>query len=164
MKERKITIFLFLFYLALLTWIIVFKLSFSLSELPRLRNLNLVPFEGSVIVNGKIDYTEIINNLIVFVPIGVYLTLLRPKAFFNNCLVIIGISLLFESVQYIFAIGASDMTDLLMNSFGGILGLVICLLMQFILKDKAQRMINRIALICTGLIILLLTIIFLFNT
>lgn len=164
MKEKHITAVLLIFYLILLTWIILFKLSFSLAELPHLRSLNLIPFEGSVIINGKIDYAQIINNLIVFIPVGVYLALLRPKAFFNNCLVVIGISLLFESVQYLFAIGASDVTDLLMNSAGGILGLVICMLLQLLLKDKAQRYLNRFAAICSFLILLLLTVIFLFNT
>ena len=81
-KERKITIALLVIYLLILSWIILFKLQFSFSTLDHIRQINLIPFGGSVIANGRIDFDEIINNVIVFIPVGVYFSLLfRNKSF-----------------------------------------------------------------------------------
>ena len=72
-NEKKITVALLIVYLLILSWIILFKLQFSFSVLDHIRQINLIPFGGSVIANGKIDFDEIINNAIVFIPVGAYL-------------------------------------------------------------------------------------------
>ena len=54
-SERKITIGLLVIYLLILAWIILLKLQFTFSALDHIREINLVPFGGSVIVNGRID-------------------------------------------------------------------------------------------------------------
>ena len=41
------------------------------------RSVNLIPFMGSVIVNGRIDISEIINNILVFIPVGIYVCMLK---------------------------------------------------------------------------------------
>ena len=75
-NEKKITVTLLIVYLLILSWIILFKLQFSFSALDHIRQINLIPFGSSVISNGKIDFDEIINNAIVFIPVGVYFSLL----------------------------------------------------------------------------------------
>lgn len=52
MKSKKFTMGLLIFYLIVLTWIIIFKLQFSFENLPHIRNINLIPFGESVIING----------------------------------------------------------------------------------------------------------------
>lgn len=57
-------------YLILLVWILLFKFSLSFSEIAAnlshpMRSINLVPFQDSMIVNGKIAFNEIILNAVV---------------------------------------------------------------------------------------------------
>ena len=67
MKKTYFTTVLCAVYLILLTWIIVFKMELHMDALPNIRSVNLIPFRESVIVNGKIDFTEMFNNCLVFV-------------------------------------------------------------------------------------------------
>lgn len=46
-------------------------MAFLVEELPHLRGVNLVPFMGSAVVNGRVDLREIIENVIAFIPFGV---------------------------------------------------------------------------------------------
>ena len=76
-RQRNLTKILFIIYIVILVWILLFKMSFSIDELYKNRNINIIPFMGSVIVNGKIDTSEIINNIIVFIPVGIYVCMLK---------------------------------------------------------------------------------------
>lgn len=153
-NEKRITVTLLIIYLVILSWIILFKLSFSFSDLDHIRQINLIPFGGSVLINGEIDFDEIINNIIVFIPVGVYFSLLMGK---KNTLKVIGsvlgISLIYEIIQFIFAIGASDITDLINNTLGGIIGILFVYVLSIALKDKTHKILNRIAMVCTVLVI-----------
>ena len=103
MNSKKLSIGLFSFYFFALTWIILFKFSFSPAELPHLRNINLIPFAESVIVNGTIDFSEIFQNLFAFIPFGVLIsTILEKKSFLTKLLSDFWSSLAFETLQFIF--------------------------------------------------------------
>ena len=67
---------------------------------------------------------------------------------------ILGTSLALEVLQYIFAIGRSDITDLLTNTCGGILGIVIYLVLAklFRSRNRANKVIIVIASIVTVLV------------
>lgn len=105
-KEQKTKLLWLITYLVILTWVILFKLGFSFSSLDHIRKINVIPFAGSVIANGKMNFTEIINNLIVFIPLGIYLIMLNPNCSFRRkVFLILGISLLYAVTQFIFAIG-----------------------------------------------------------
>ena len=92
--------------------------------IPHLRGVNLIPFyydKGS-----PVHLREIIFNIIVFVLAGFYLTaMLYKKNLFLSILGIIGLSLLFEIIQYVYSIGASDITDLITNTLGGLCGMIL---------------------------------------
>ena len=153
-RERRITLVLFVIYLILLTWIILFKTQFSLSALGHYRSVNLIPFGASVITNGTIDLDEIVNNLIVFIPVGLYLGMLRPNwSFGKKVLPILGLSLLYELAQFLLAIGASDITDVITNTTGGIIGVLIYLLLCKLLKDKTLRVLTLLAAVATALLL-----------
>ena len=105
MKSKKCTLGLLIFYLTALSWIIIFKLQFSIVDLPHLRNINLIPFAESVIVNGTIQYDEIIQNLLAFIPYGLFIHILwEDRSLLIQFAPIICTSLFFETVQFIFAI------------------------------------------------------------
>lgn len=149
-KEQKITFVLLIIYLIILTWIILLKTQFSFSALGHYRSVNLIPFAGSVVINGKTDMDEIVNNFIVFIPVGLYLGMLMPKAStVRKIAPIFGLSLFYEVIQFIFAIGASDITDLIMNTLGGTAGVFLVFLISKLLKDNTVKVLNIAAIICT---------------
>ncbi|MCI9975372.1 VanZ family protein [Clostridioides difficile] len=168
MKARKynITKGLFIVYIIILTWIILFKMQFDISSLEamNLRNINLVPFASSLIVNNRVDISEIILNVVVFTPFGIYLCMLKEEwSFIKKVVPIFLTSLVFETLQYIFAIGASDITDLIGNTLGGIIGIAVFVLLSKIFKDKAIKIINILALIVTVVVILFLGLLIITN-
>lgn len=158
-NKRFLTKILLVIYVIILTWIIVFKMQFNMKYLPYIRSINLVPFAESVIVNGKIYLKEIFYNLIVFIPVGIYIAILwEDKKIYKKILPILLLTLTYESLQYILHIGASDITDILMNTLGGILGIAIINFLYKIFKnnDKVNKVLNILATICTLLLLILL--------
>lgn len=95
-KSKKMTMGLLLVYLIVLTWIIVFKMEFDISLLQctNFRNINLIPFGDSLVVNGHIDASEILLNVIAFIPFGIYLSIVKNEwNFFQKVLPIFLVSL-----------------------------------------------------------------------
>lgn len=153
--NKKITLSLLLVYLIALIWILLFKLGVQFSYMGK-RELNLIPFREYVLYNGKIDRSETILNILIFIPLGIYVAILKNnwntiKKFFTCFLV----SLAIESLQYMLAIGAFDITDVITNTTGGIIGLAIYYLLKKMMNSnqKAHRFINIIA--ATGTIIMI---------
>ena len=162
-NEKKITVALLIVYLLVLSWIILFKLQFSFSALDHIREINLIPFGGSVIANGKVDFDEIINNAIVFIPVGAYFSLLFNKSALKAIGSVFGISFVYEIIQFIFAIGASDITDLITNTTGVLVGVGLYYLLKKIFKEKTNKIILALAAIVTILFVSLIVIILINN-
>ena len=153
MKSKKVTLGLLVFYLLALAWIILLKFQFSFAVLDHIRNINLIPFSESVIVNSRIDFSEIIQNGFAFVPFGVFAyTLWQEKSFLSQIIPIFLTSLGFEVIQFIFAIGATDITDLITNTLGGIIGIGIAFVISKIFKNNWKKYINIIGLVCAVLL------------
>lgn len=164
MASKKITLSLLIMYLLVLTWIIVFKLQFSFSGLPAIRNINLIPFGESVIVNGKISFTELIQNVIVFIPFGILISVLRDKeTFIKKIIPIVLTSLLFEVLQFIFGIGASDITDVINNSLGGVIGIAIAFGISKMFKNSWKKIINIVSIIFAVILVLFIFLLVLVN-
>ncbi len=165
-SKSKLTKILLLIYVIILTWIIVFKMQFNINRLPYIRSINLIPFAESVIINGKVYIGEIIDNLIVFIPVGIYIEMLGKEVnFFKKIMPILLLTLIFESLQYIFHIGATDITDIIMNTLGGIVGILIINILYKIFKndEKVNKILNILATICTVGILCLITILIVAN-
>ncbi|MFP7736170.1 VanZ family protein [Priestia aryabhattai] len=142
-NQNKITAGLFAVYLFALIWIIVFKMQFSFQGLPDFRKINLIPFAGSANVNNQIDFNEIIYNVFAFIPFGIYISMLKLSwSFLKKIAVIAGVSLLFEVLQFIFAIGASDITDFMGNTLGGIIGVGVYIVFCKLFSTKANKILN----------------------
>jgi glycopeptide antibiotics resistance protein len=78
----------------------------------------------------------------------------------KKIMVILLSSILFETIQYAFAIGASDITDLIGNTMGGIIGIYLCMLLRKIVPKKCVSLINVLGIVVettgVGLLLLLL--------
>ena len=163
-RQRNLTRILFAIYFLILVWILLFKMSFSLDELYKSRSINIIPFMGSVIVNGRIYINEIIDNILVFIPLGIYICMLKEDwSILRKISVGFFISLGIEVLQFILAIGATDITDLLGNTLGGILGIGVFYLFSKVFKNKTNKIINILALIVTSLLVSMISILLLAN-
>ncbi len=165
MKNKILKILLFI-YVIIITWIIVFKMQFNMQYLPYIRSINLIPFGESTIINGKIDLSEIINNLIVFIPVGLYIGMIsKNEKFYKKILPIFLLTLIFETTQYMFHIGATDITDIIMNTLGGVLGILIINILYKIFKneEKVDKILEVLALICTVLVVVFISILIIVN-
>ncbi len=162
-NKNKLTSILLGIYVILISWIIVFKMQFNFEHLPYIRSINLIPFGESVIINGKIYFGEIINNLIVFIPVGLYLGMIwKDKKFIKKVIPILSLTLIYEMLQYIFHVGATDITDIIMNTLGGIIGILVinCLYKIFKNNEKVDKILNILATICTlGVVCLIIVLI-----
>ena len=142
LNSKKLTRGLLIVYLAALIWIIIFKMQLSFQGLPHLRNINLIPFAESMVTNGKTNYSEIINNVAAFIPFGIFMgMLLQGQAFFKKVAPVFLTSLAFEVIQFVFSIGASDITDLL-----GLIGIGFFFLLEKIFKRNTLKILNLICL------------------
>lgn len=164
MESKKITKALCIIYLVFLTWMILFKMQFAFQKLPEIRSINLIPLKESVIVNGKLDVSEIIDNVLAFVPFGIFMGMLREQtAFWKRIAPIFGVSLLYEVLQYLLGIGASDITDLLANTLGGGLGIGIYLAAGKIFGKHVGKVLNGVCLVGAGFLILLVLLLIVTN-
>ncbi len=164
MKSKKVTLGLLAFYLLALAWIILLKFQFSFVALDRIRNINLIPFCESVIANGRIDFHEIILNVVAFVPFGVFAyALWQEKSFLSQILPVFLTSLGFEVIQFIFAIGATDITDLITNTSGGVIGIGIAFVLSKIFKNNWRKCINISGFACAVLLSLFILVLLLAN-
>ena len=169
MKEKnvtKLTITLLGIYIILIIWIILFKMQFNMSFLPYIRSINLIPFSASVITNGQINISEIINNLIIFIPVGAYIQMLwKDKKIYKKILIPFTISLILEILQFVLHVGATDITDILMNTLGGFIGILFVQLLYKIFKNekKVDKVLNVLALIATVLLIAFIMILIISN-
>lgn len=113
------------------------------------RSINLIPFNEPLILNGKADFGELILNVLIFVPLGLYAGILFEKwNFAKKVGLFSSISFLLEVSQYMLGIGAFDITDIINNTLGGVIGLLIYKGIEKTFKNrlKAQTFVNILAL------------------
>lgn len=143
----RVTTALLIIYLLITFWIIVLKMNVPMTYKADAKIINLIPYQASTILNGSVSYAEILLNVLIFIPFGLYANpLFRSSSIFQKVGLFFFLSLLFELTQYFLGIGALDSTDILNNTFGGIIGLWIYRGIEKIIPDqlKAQKLVNLI--------------------
>jgi len=73
----------------------------------------------------------------------------------KKILAIVGLTFVFEIIQFIFVIGRADITDVLSNTLGGVIGIGIYALLSKVLKGRTNKVINVLAAVSTILALLL---------
>ncbi len=139
MKELSKT--LLAVYLLVLLWLLLFKFSIhpgSVIENYHVRVVNLIPFAGA----SKGNPLEVIYNVVAFIPLGLLLSVnFSQTAFRRKLLFILLLSTSVEVTQYMLAIGRTDITDVIANTFGGYLGLVLFdLSKKYVNREKLNRL------------------------
>jgi glycopeptide antibiotics resistance protein len=112
-------------YTLVLLWLLLFKFSYDPLGVVlhyHERGLNLVPFAGYA--QGALK--DAVPNAIVFIPLGLLLSVtMKQVGFWRKLMYMCCLSISVEAVQYIAAIGRTDITDVMTNTLGGCIGLVL---------------------------------------
>jgi glycopeptide antibiotics resistance protein len=126
----------YIFFFARRRWVI-----------PSKRSIHLVPFRDKIEylqtygshtrVENIEFYKDFIGNILLFVPFPVLLLyVFGIKSYSKFLLISAGSSLVVEAIQYILNIGVADIDDLILNTAGAALGL---LLLYFVsLKNRYE--------------------------
>ncbi|MDR0840862.1 MAG: VanZ family protein [Christensenellaceae bacterium] len=130
-------------YLLFLIWAILWKCGLPFWGDGTLRALNLLPLNG----NAR---WELQFNIAVFVPLGFYISAIKPNwPLLKRVLAALLTSFLLEAVQFALAIGRSDITDLLMNTLGGIVGITAFCALAKLLGKHARKAIFVVCVLLT---------------
>ena len=138
---------LFAAYLLVLLWLVLFKFSYDpigVIQDHETRRLNLIPFSY-----GR--NSEMVSNIVAFIPFGVMLGVNCKRAAFRHKIAAVSaFSLAVETIQYALAIGVADITDVIMNTLGGLIGLAAYGALS---KATNERYLDRFALVAGTLIL-----------
>ncbi|MBO7503349.1 MAG: VanZ family protein, partial [Clostridia bacterium] len=134
-KTKTFLIILLAVYSAALTWIILFKMAVRLDDVGfgTVRAWNLIPFRYSE--ETSFHLTEVLENVIALVPLGVYLGMLKTGAW-KAILIGAAASVTLEALQFALGIGAADITDVITNTAGTAIGVGIYLLLTRVFKNR----------------------------
>lgn len=134
----------FVLYLVLLLKLLLFSRAPG-SE----RSLNLVPFatisnylfSGAAAVK-RFAIGNVIGNVVAFVPLGAFLPVLRRRTgIWTNLLIVVCASVAVEIVQGVFGLGASDVDDVILNTLGGLVGILFFTLLRALLRSWSRLII-----------------------
>lgn len=112
----RITHLVFVLNAIFLVWAILWKCGVPFVGDGSERTINLIPFLGNT--RWEMEF-----NVMLFVPFGFLLSAVATKRLSRQILVVVSTSLLLEIAQYVLAVGRSDITDIPLNSLGGIIGI-----------------------------------------
>ncbi len=113
---------LFVVWLVLLVWLVLWKFHLPYIGDDDERAIKLMPFAAAGEFGASAPW-EVLANLLLFAPLGVYLTLLAPTWRRSTiALLAAGASLGLEVAEYVIAVGRSDLTDVVVNTAGALVG------------------------------------------
>jgi glycopeptide antibiotics resistance protein len=164
-RTRPWLVALFAVYLVLLVWLVLWKLDVPWVGTGARRTVKLVPFVSTA-TNGPSQPSEVLGNVLVFVPFGVYLGLLAPRrtgwragaragARAAGLLGLVALtSVALEAAQYVLAVGSSDVSDVLANTAGGVAGLVLVAVVRLVLRGRTAAVLTGLCAVGTAVALL----------
>ena len=138
---RAASIMFFVFYALLLAYALFLR-DIQGAFIIRYRAINFVPF--ATIIRyfrgvGSDFFNNIYGNVLLFVPAGFYTAVFRGRLkLYAGMAAIVVFSVLCETAQYVFALGSADIDDVILNTLGGLAGIVLCILL-----DVAYRALHK---------------------
>lgn len=120
----------------------VTALIFMITGLPNVLSLEYIAFHPIISLIPFADGLDFgtISNVILFIPIGFFLPLLWKKYEHAGRTILtgFGVSLLIELLQ-LFTFRASDITDLITNTLGTLIGYGICLSVHMLMPHFSKK-------------------------
>ncbi|WP_346962170.1 VanZ family protein [Clostridium sp.] len=144
-RERIKTVFLYGVFICYILLLIKILLLSRISH-SGLRSINLIPFysiKEYIFSNSatikKFAFGNVVGNIVIFIPLGTYLSLFKnDKRVKTNLLFIFIVSSSVEIIQGLLGIGASDIDDIILNCLGGLIGILGYKFLLFILRDEKK--------------------------
>lgn len=138
---------LFVIYFILLIKVILFKYPLSMitsmmnnpnaTLAVRLQGSNFIPFKTIIYYilgneGFRIAIANILGNIVAFIPLGFLLPIIfkKMRKLPKIILTSFSVSLLFEVIQLLIAIGSFDIDDILLNVFGSLIGYIFYILIS----------------------------------
>lgn len=94
------------------------------------RTISIIPFKSLLdMINNNISVTRILENILgniaIFIPFGLLLPIVQKDK--SKKIILYGLitSALIEIIQYVFALGSSDIDDLMLNTLGTVIGYLL---------------------------------------
>ena len=94
------------------------------------RTISIIPFKSLLdMINNNISVTRILENILgniaIFIPFGLLLPIVQKDK--SKKIILYGLitSALIEIIQYVFALGSSDIDDLMLNTLGAVIGYLL---------------------------------------
>lgn len=142
-KIRMGTVVFLMFYLMILVYVCFFSEHYGRTEIQNTYRYNLVPFKEIMrfytyreLIGMKAFALNLLGNVIAFVPFGMMVPVIssRQRSFFKVMGLTFLLSLSIECIQLFTRVGSFDVDDLILNTFGGVIGFCI-----FWLSNKIRR-------------------------
>jgi glycopeptide antibiotics resistance protein len=98
------------------------------------RQGNYVPFREisrgiqSMSIYDPFSLSNLMGNIIAFIPFGIFIPMIfrqKGESFISVFMLSLTLSLCFEVTQLVLFIGTFDVDDLILNTFGGVVGYVV---------------------------------------
>ena len=158
---------LFAGYLVLLVWTILFKFGMAAPQFGAgvyRMPVNFIPFGAPMLSGGRIDWDEMLFNVFAFLPLGLFLSILAiPRRAWLRVLIGLLVSAAFEALQYVFALGSCDVTDVILNTAGTALGVGLYYLLIKLLKGKTETVVDIVITAGAALLLTLYAIAMIFG-
>ncbi len=129
------------------------------------RSVNLVPFAtiSHYLVSGssgvrRFAIGNVAGNVLLFVPLGAYVSVLTRWTAARTMLVVASASVAVEILQGVFALGASDVDDVILNCLGGFVGILLVLLARVVLRgsDRVRAVVATASVVALPVLCFLL--------
>ncbi|AIQ32276.1 hypothetical protein P40081_32325 [Paenibacillus sp. FSL P4-0081] len=115
-----------------------------------LRSINIIPFHtiSGFIHNGTTGgmraAANILGNIVIFIPLGLLVSYQgSSKSFGAKAIILLSVPLALEIIQYVLALGSSDIDDIILNFAGGLMGSAIYKGISLVLHSR-QRILGAI--------------------
>jgi len=145
-RIRRIGTILFLLYILVLVYLMFFFEAYDRNMENRRYLYNLVPFREIrrfIVYRETLGFSAVAGNLIGniagFMPFGFILPILYKKRrnWRHVTLLTMEFSLLIEIIQLVLRVGCCDVDDIILNTFGGLLGYIL-----FYICNRIRRKID----------------------
>lgn len=127
-----------------------------------LSGIDLQPYSEREIIILSFGFTNLVGNIVLFIPLGVYFALFHESyGIRKNVLAVCFISMAAEIVQYILKMGIADVDDVILNTLGGFIGVIAYQALMIKLKSREKvRCVIEILAPIVGIIAFLVVLLF----
>ncbi|QYY42002.1 VanZ family protein [Aneurinibacillus thermoaerophilus] len=142
-KRRIIFIFIFIVYILSVIYItILSKYSFQLPQDQRYPNLTITLFSELNAQSRTYLLKNYLGNVVLFLPFSILFILIKKQSTFKVRTILLTLasgiifSLFIETIQYYTGYGIFDINDLILNTLGTLIGILLLRILKFYISSK----------------------------